>query len=130
VGDQIALAVGGLVDGVAGHHHAAEMHAAEVADPVVVIAGHVDDVHPLAGQAQDLLHHVVMGLRPVETALHLPAVDDVAHQIQRVAFQLADEVEQKLRLTAAGAEVDVGKEHRAIAAMRGAVHPTSPRLIA
>ena len=67
-------------------------------------------VDALAGQAQDLLHHVVVRLRPVPAALQLPAVDDVADQIERVAVHVADEVEQQLGLAAARAQMDVGDE--------------------
>ena len=108
--NQEALAVGGLVDRVARHHHSAEVYADEVAHPVVVVAGHVDHVHALAGHAQDLLDHVVVRLRPVPARAQLPAVDDVADQIERLALHMADEVEQQLGLTALGAQMDVGNE--------------------
>lgn len=114
VGDQEAAAVQRLVDGVLHHHHAAEMHAVEVAHPIVVVAGHVDDLDALARQAQELLHHVVVGLGPVPAALQLPAVDDVAHEIEALAFHVADEVEQQFGLAATRAQVDVRQEHRPV----------------
>jgi hypothetical protein len=79
VGDQIALAVGRLVDRVAGDDHSAEVDAAEVAHHLVVVAGHIDHLHALAGQAQDLLDDVVVRLRPVPARAQLPPVDDIAH---------------------------------------------------
>jgi hypothetical protein len=82
---------------------------------LVVIAGNVDDVGALAGLAQDLLHDVVMCLRPVPPALQAPAVDDVTHEIQMVALVFLQEVEQQLGLAAARAEMDVGQEDRAMA---------------
>jgi hypothetical protein len=85
---------------------------AEVADAVVVIAWNVDHPHALAGQAQDLLDHVVVGLGPEPAGLHLPAVNDVAHEVERVALELADELQQELGLAAARAQVDIGDERR------------------
>jgi hypothetical protein len=79
--------------------------AQEVAGGLVVVAGDVDHLDALAGHAQNLLHHVVVGLRPVPAALQLPAVDDVADQIEPVALDVADEVEQDLGLAASRAEV-------------------------
>ena len=51
---QVALAVGGLVDGVAGDHHPAEMDAAVVARHLIVVAGHIDHLAAPARQAQQL----------------------------------------------------------------------------
>jgi hypothetical protein len=129
VGHQVALAVGRLVDGVAGHHHPAEMHAAEVADAVVVIAGDVDHRDALARQPQHLLHHVVMRLWPEPAGLHLPAVDDIAHQVERVALQHPDELQQPLGLATLGPQVHVGDKGGAAAQGRrrhDEVPPTGP----
>ena len=92
------------------------MDAAIVARHLVMIAGHIDDLGPFARHAQDLLHHVVVRLRPVPAALQLPSVEDVADQIEPVALDVADEVEQKLGLTAARAQMDVGDEDGPIVA--------------
>src|SRR5262245_31408857 len=72
--DQIALAVGGDVNGAFEHIDAAEMGAIVVAQELVVIARDVDDSHALASLAQQLLHYVVMRLRPVPAGPQLPAV--------------------------------------------------------
>ncbi len=125
VGHEIAPPVRPLVDPVAGHHNASEVNAAEVAHPVVVVAGDVDDPHALTRQPEHLLHHVVVRLRPGPTALQLPAVDDVADQEQGLGLDRADEVEQQLGLAAAGPEVDVGDEDRAEAVGNGDVHRRS-----
>jgi hypothetical protein len=114
--DQVALAVGRLVDHVARHDHPAEVHAAEVADAVVVVAGDVDHFGPLSRHPQDLLDHVVVGLGPVPAAAQLPAVDDVADQIELVALDVADEVQQQLGLTPSGPQVQVADEDGTVAA--------------
>ena len=47
---------------------AAEMHALELAGEFVMVAGYVGDRSALARLAQQFLHHVVVGLRPVPGA--------------------------------------------------------------
>ena len=80
---------------------------------LVVVAGHEDHACALARLAQQLLHHVVVRLRPVPLPPQLPAVDDVAHQEQRLAFDVAQEVQQGLGLAAGCAQVQVADPHRA-----------------
>src|SRR6185437_4970600 len=66
--------------------------------------------------AQDLVHDLAMGLGPEPAALELPAVDDVADEIERLAGVSLQEVEQKLRLAAAGPQMDIGNEDRPVIA--------------
>ena len=92
VDDEIAPAVGADMDCGLDHLDAAEMSAVVIAQELVVIAGHIDQAHALAGLPQKLLHHVVVALRPVPGGLELPAVDDVADEIDRVRLMPAQEV--------------------------------------
>jgi hypothetical protein len=48
----------------------------------------------------------------------MPSVDDVADQIDRLSFVIADELEQPIGLAAFAAEVHVGDEQRAKPAFR------------
>jgi hypothetical protein len=84
VDDEIALAVDALMNGVFHHVDAAEMRAVIVAQELVVVARHVDDLGALARLAQHLLHEVVVRLRPVPARLQRPAVDDIADEIDGV----------------------------------------------
>ena len=59
-----------------------------VAQELVVVAGDVDDARALARLAQQLLHDVVVRLRPVPALLQPPAVDDVADEIDRLGADL------------------------------------------
>ena len=81
---------------------------------LVVVAGNVDHVAALAGPAQQLLHHVVVGLRPVPLAAQLPAVNDVSHQVQIVAGVGLEELNQGLGLAAGRAQVQVRNKHGAV----------------
>ena len=107
-------AVEQAVLGLAADRDVAEVQAAERADRLVVVAGHEDDVRSLARLAQHLLDDVVVRLVPEEAALHRPAVDDVADQVQPGRLVVAQEVEQVLGLAAGGAQVDVGDEDRPV----------------
>ena len=80
---------------------------------LVVVARHEDHARALARLAQQLLDDVVVRLRPVPVAAQLPAVDDVADQEQRLAVGAPQEVEQRARLAAGRAEVQVGDPDRA-----------------
>ena len=110
--DEVALAVGANVDGVFDHLDAAEMRAVVVAQELVVVAGDVEQARALARLPQELLHDVVVGLRPVPARSQLPAVDNVAHEIDRVGFVVTQEVEELVGLAALRAEMDVRQKQR------------------
>ena len=61
----------------------------------------------LARMAQYFLHDIVMRLWPVPAFAQLPAIENVANQIERVALMGAQKIEQVIRLTARCSEVDV-----------------------
>src|SRR5262249_29296657 len=113
VDHEIALAVDAGVDGVLHHVDAAEMRAVILAQELVVIARHVDDLGALARLAQHLLHEVVVRLRPVPIRLQRPAVDDVADHIDGVGVVAAQEIQQSVGLRAAGSEMDIAAEETA-----------------
>src|SRR4051812_32500758 len=75
--DQVAAAVGGPVDEVFDDLDAPEMRAVEFTQELVVIAGDIDNARALAGLAQELLHDVIVRLRPVPARLEVPAVDNI-----------------------------------------------------
>ena len=100
--------VGRGVDDLAQDLDAAEAVSQIAPGELVVVARHEHHPGALAHLAQQLLHHVVVCLRPVPLALELPAVDDVAHQVERVALHRLEELQQRLGLTAGRAQVQVG----------------------
>ena len=110
VNDEIAAAVRGLMDRSLLDLDAAEMGAVIVAQEFVVVAREVDYAGALARLTQDLLHDVIVRLRPVPAGAQLPAVDDVADQIDRFRIVITQEVEQAFGLAAARAEMNVRNE--------------------
>ena len=108
--DQVAAAVGGLVDMGQSHLDAAEMGARKVTQELVVIAGHIDDAGSLAGLSEQFLHDVVGGLRPVPASSQPPAVDDVADENDGLRLMAAQEGDQIVCFRRLRAEVDIGKK--------------------
>jgi hypothetical protein len=111
--DPQLAAVGERVDVLVHHVHAAEVVAQILARELVVVARNEDHPGALARLAQELLHHVVVCLRPVPAAPQLPAVDDVADEKQRFAVHCAQEVQQRCGLAAGRAQMHVGYPHAA-----------------
>ncbi|MNW08290.1 hypothetical protein D3C71_2050510 [compost metagenome] len=79
-----------------------------------MVAGDVIDLHALARPAQDLLHHVVVRLRPVPRLAQTPAVHDVADEIEVVGLVVLQEIEKILRLASPRAQMDVGDPDAAV----------------
>ena len=90
--------------------------AEKAGEHFVVVTRDVNDACALARFAENFLDNVVVLLRPVTAAAQLPDVDQIAHYIERFAFVLAQEFEQRTGIAAARAQMDVGNPRRA--------HPT------
>ena len=116
--DEIALAVGRDVHRVAHDLDAPERQSNELARELVVIAGHEDHAGAVADLAQQLLDDVVVLLRPVPARAQTPAVNNVADEEDRVGIVVLEEIEDQRGLAAAGSQMDIGEENRAITARR------------
>ena len=55
-----------------------------------------------------------MGLRPVPAPPEPPAVNDITDEKDRLGIVPPEEIEQHLRLTSTGAEMDVGDKYCAV----------------
>ena len=121
VGDPQPALVGGDVNAVLRDLDAAEGMVDVAACELVVVARNEDDPRALARLAQQLLDHVVVGARPIPRAPQLPAVDDVADEVQRLALRMTQEIEQRCGAAPRRAQVQVGDPQRAHAQHGGAV---------
>ena len=129
VDHEVAPAVRALVDAALGDLDAAEGGADVVAQELVVVARHVDEVRALAHLAQELLHHVVVRLRPVPARAQLPPVDDVADEVDRVRVVVLQEIEQEGGLAALRPEMQIGQEQRSDAdGLRVFTHARLPQM--
>ncbi len=105
--DEVALAIGRGMDRLSLDLDPAEGQAEELTGEFIVVAG--NEHHPRAAPnfAQQFLNDVVMRLRPVPTGAEPPAVDDVADQVDRVGLDMAQHIQDEMRLAPARAQVQI-----------------------
>src|SRR5215467_1055106 len=111
--DQVAAAVGAIMDEALCNLDAAEMGAVVLTQKLVVIARHVDHAGAFARLTQQLLDDIVMSLGPIPSRSQAPTVDDVADQVDGIGVVMAQKVEKKVRLAPACAKMDVRNEEGA-----------------
>ena len=85
----------------------AEMGAAIISQGGIVIARDIDDLRSLARLAQQLLHNVIMRLRPVPVALEPPAIKNISNEIDLVGFAIFEEFKQLFGFAAARPQMNV-----------------------
>ncbi len=102
-----AAPVRGGVDVFADKLDAAEVEPGIVAERLVMVARHVDHARAALRPLEDGAHHVIVARRPVPALAQLPAVNDVADQIERLALGRLQEIEQQIGVAAGGAEMRV-----------------------
>ena len=96
--DEVALTVGRGMDRLPLDLDPAEGQPEELAGEFVVVARNKDHPRAAPNLAQQFLDDVVMRLRPVPAGAEPPAVDDVADQVDRVGLDMAQHIQDKMRL--------------------------------
>jgi len=110
VHDQIFAAVGALVHRCFDNLNSTEMGAVIIAQKLVVVTWDIDQASSLPRLAEQLLHDVIVGLWPIPAGAKLPAVDDIADQINNVGIMIAQEVENTVGLASPGSKVQIGNK--------------------
>ena len=126
--DEITLAVDRGVDRLPPDLDPAEGQAEELTGELIVIAR--NEHHPRAAPhlSQQFLDDVVMRLRPVPAGAESPAVDDVADQVDRVRLDMAQHIQDKMRLAPACAQVQIRQEQGPVSmGLLGLGHQGPPR---
>ena len=85
VGNPHAAPVGRGVDRIVHDLDAAKMVIAKASGKLVVVARHKNHLAAFARPAQELLHHIIVRLGPEPALTQLPAVHNIAHQVQILA---------------------------------------------
>ena len=67
------------------HFDPAEVVANEITCKFIMVTGDINHTATFANAAQEFLDNVIVGLWPIPSAAQLPAVNDIAHQVQRIA---------------------------------------------
>lgn len=115
--DQQALAVRRFVDGFLRERDAAKAETGIIAQHLVMIANNENDACSLMRDFQDAADDFIMAIRPIPALFEPPAIDNVAHQIQRFALDRMEKIKQQVGVTAFGAEMDVRDPDGAIFAL-------------
>ena len=105
--DQQTASIGGLVNSLGFQLDAAEVQSGIIAEGLVMIARDVDDPRSVLRLLEHAADDVVVAWRPVPAFAELPAVDDVADQVERLAIGRFEEIEQQLGLATARPKVRV-----------------------
>ena len=107
------------VDGFIAYFDVAKREAEKLTQDFVVVARDIRYLGAPARFAQYFLDHVIVSLGPIPAALELPAIDDVADEIQVVGIVVPEEIEQIFGLATRCSQVDVGDPDRAIPVRAG-----------
>ena len=113
--DEQFAAVGGLVDRLAADLDPAEIEAVERLHHLVMVARDIDDARAALGAFEHAPHDVIVLGRPEMALFQTPAVDDVADQIERLAIDMVEKVDQHRGVAPARAKVNVADPYGAIA---------------
>ena len=73
-----------------------------------MVPGDVDDLGVFAAFAKQFLDEDIVVVLPVPLGLQLPAVEEIADEIEVAALVVAQEIQQGVHLGMLRAEVDVG----------------------
>ncbi|MNH11293.1 hypothetical protein D3C79_708020 [compost metagenome] len=107
VNHQQAPAIGGQVLGLIDQADIAQHQLGVTPQEFVVIAGDIDHLGAALAHGQQAADHVGVRLGPVHAAAQLPAIDDVADQVDLIGLIALEELRQVLGLAIARSQVHV-----------------------
>ena len=113
VDDEKTPAVRVLVDRFLPDAYAPEAFPVERVHERIVVSRNVDDLHPLR-HLQQSANDLVVRAQPSGAPSELPAVDDIAHEVEPFAPDRRKKRAQLLRPAPARSEVDVRKKDRSV----------------
>lgn len=114
VNDEVAFAIRSDVNGAFDQFDAAKVKAVKFFHELVVIAGDENDLGALAAFAKEFLDQDVVIVRPIPFAAQLPAVNEIADDVEVVALRIAEKVEQFVHLEMFHSEMQIRNPYRAV----------------
>ena len=117
--DENSTIIGGAMDGMFLDRDCA-INPVKRTDHLIVISWNVDNSRSFARFPQNLLDDVVMLLRPVTAATHLPDINQIADDVERLEIVLAQEIKEAGRAAGPRPEVDIRDPSGADASGRAA----------
>ena len=130
---QQAATIGGFVDRRPPDLYTAKAQTGELTEHFVMIARNIDDAGPAPRPFQYPPDDIIMTVGPEKLLLQSPAVNDIADQIERIAVDMIEKVDQQVGVAAARAEMDVRNPDGPIPGAVARMHPRlalEPRFIA
>lgn len=73
----------------------------------VVVADDVNDLGAFAALAEEFLDHIVVILRPVDSATKSPDINQIADQIERLKFRIPEKIDQGAGIAALGSQMHI-----------------------
>jgi len=114
VNDKVALAVGRYVDVLMLDRDVPEDKVEQKFEEVIVVARREDDLRALAPLAENLLDHIIVGLRPEPLPLKRPAVDEISDETQHLRFKGREEMQECPIVRKGITQVVIGCPHASI----------------
>ena len=96
-------AICGGVDDFMNDLNGAKIMVDIVSSEFIMVSRNKDNPGPLPRLAHDLLHHVVVSLRPVPALLQAPSVDNIANEVEVFALGASQKIQQEVCLAPGGA---------------------------
>ncbi len=115
VDDEIAAPIHAGVNRLTRERHIAKAQAEEFLHKLVVVAGDVGDAGLLTAFAQQFLDEQIVFFAPKPFMLELPAINQIAHDVEVLTFVAAEKIQQRVHLGVFRAEMHVGDPYRTVA---------------
>src|SRR6266481_925930 len=104
---EVAFSIGGDVDSSFDESQAAEIQAMKLFQKLVMVAGDKCDAGMLPIFAEQLLDENIIVLRPMPLPAQLPAIYEIADEIELLAFCFTEKIKQFADLGMPGSQVNV-----------------------
>lgn len=88
--------------------HTAKMGAQIIAQKFIVITGNVNNIGALTDFAEQFLHHIIAGMRPLPSLFQRSSVKDVVDQAERFGIMTAQKIQQQFGLATLRTQMDIG----------------------
>jgi hypothetical protein len=108
VDDEIFFPIGGGVNHLPRHRHAAEARSDKLLDELVMVARDVNHLGLLAAFAEQFLDEHVIVVAPIPPELEFPAVNQIADEVEILTVHQAQEMQQLVNAGVPRAEMNVG----------------------
>ena len=79
----------------------------EGGEEFVVVARNVNDLSAFAALAEEFLNHIVVILRPIDSATKSPDINQIADKVERLKFRIPEKIDQGAGIAALGSQMHI-----------------------